>query len=63
VAWYQAGRGNRVGCERQLQKARRRLSAFAPSHRGVDVATVLSQVDDAAATVAAGSLLLVRPRV
>jgi hypothetical protein len=52
-----------VGCERQLQKARRRLSAFAPSHRGVDVATVLSQVDDAAATVAAGSLLLVRPRV
>src|SRR5438876_688018 len=25
VAWYQAGRGNRVGCERQLEKAARRL--------------------------------------
>ena len=24
VAWYQAGRGNRVGCERQLEKAARR---------------------------------------
>ena len=63
VAWYQAGRGNRVGCERQLEKARRRLSPFAPEHRGVDVALVLSQVDDAARTVAAGSLLLVRPRL
>src|SRR4029079_19026438 len=47
VAWYQAGRGNRVGCERQLDKARRRLSPFTPEHRGVDVALVLSQVDDA----------------
>ena len=63
MAWYQAGRGNRVGCERQLEKARRRLGPFAPSHRGVDVASVLSQVDDAAVTVAAGSLLLVRPRL
>lgn len=63
VAWYQAGRGNEVGCERQLEKARRRLGPFAPEHRGVDVALVLSQVDDAAVTVAAGSLLLVRPRV
>ena len=26
VAWYQAGRGNRIGCERQLAKARRRLA-------------------------------------
>ena len=63
VAWYQAERGNRVGCERQLEKARRRLSAFAPEHRGVDVALVLSQVEDAAVTVAAGSLALVRPRL
>src|ERR671934_235692 len=36
VAWYQAGRGNRVGCERQLAKARRRLAPYSPSHRGVD---------------------------
>jgi predicted metal-dependent hydrolase len=63
VAWYQAERANRVGCERQLDKARRRLSPFTPSHRGVDVASVLSQVDDAAHTVAAGSLQLVRPQL
>jgi predicted metal-dependent hydrolase len=44
VAWYQGGRGNRVGCERQLEKARRRLAAFAPHHRGVDVASLLDQV-------------------
>lgn len=58
VAWYQAGRGNRVGCERQLAKARRRLSPFAPRHEGVDVAGLLIQVDAAAGRVAAGSLRL-----
>jgi predicted metal-dependent hydrolase len=63
VAWYQAGRGNRVGCERQLAKARRRLAPFAPAHRGVDVAALLAQVDAAAATVARGSLELVEPDV
>ena len=44
VAWYQGGRGNRVGCELQLEKASRRLAAFAPRHRGVDVASLLAQV-------------------
>jgi len=44
VAWYQAGRGNRVGCERQLDKAQRRLGPFAPSHRGLDVQAILAQV-------------------
>ncbi|HEY6015323.1 MAG TPA: DUF309 domain-containing protein [Gaiellaceae bacterium] len=63
VAWYQAGRGNRVGCARQLAKAGRRLAPFAPAHRGVDVARILGQVDAAAATVAAGSLELVQPDV
>jgi predicted metal-dependent hydrolase len=63
VAWYQAGRGNRVGCERQLEKARRRLAPFAPEHRGVDVASVLDQVRAAAETVAAGSLALSPPRL
>jgi hypothetical protein len=58
VAWYQAGRGNRVGCERQLAKARRRLGPYAPRHEGVDVAALLAQVDAAAARVAAGSLAL-----
>jgi uncharacterized protein len=47
VAWYQAGRGNEVGCTRQLEKAARRLGPFAPSHRGVDVAALLRQVDAA----------------
>ena len=63
VAWYQAGRGNRVGCERQLEKASRRLAAYAPAHRGVDVSAVLAQVETASATVAAGSLELDAPRV
>jgi predicted metal-dependent hydrolase len=58
VAWYQAGRGNRVGCERQLEKAARRLAPFAPAHRGVDVERVLGQVRTAASTVAGGSLAL-----
>ncbi len=58
VAWYQAGRGNHRGCERQLEKAARRLRPFAPAHRGVDVAAVLEQVARAQRTVAAGSLEL-----
>ena len=58
VAWYQAGRARRVGCERQLEKAARRLSRYAPAHRGVDVASVLAQVEAAQAVVAAGSLEL-----
>ena len=44
VAWYQAGRGNKVGCGRQLEKAARRLGPYAPAHRGVDVASLLAQV-------------------
>lgn len=63
VAWYQAGRGNQVGCERQLAKARRRLTPFAPAHRGVDVSSLLEQVEMAAAVVARGSLDLAAPRV
>jgi uncharacterized protein len=61
VAWYQAGRGRRVGCERQLQKAARRLAPYAPRHRGVDVASLLAQVEAAQAIAAEGSLEL--PRV
>jgi uncharacterized protein len=63
VAWYQAGRANRRGCERQLEKATRRLGPFAPGHRGVDVADVLGQVGRAQATVASGSLALDPPRI
>jgi predicted metal-dependent hydrolase len=61
VAWYQAGRGNRTGCERQLEKAARRLGPFAPEHRGVDVAAFLRSVDKAQGVVASGSLDLGRP--
>jgi hypothetical protein len=62
VAWYQAGRGNRVGCERQLAKALRRLAPYLPAHRGVDLAAVLGSVVAAAGVVASGSLELPPPR-
>ena len=61
VAWYQAGRGNRTGCERQLEKAARRLTPFAPEHRGVDVAALLRSIEAAQRVVASGSLELGRP--
>jgi uncharacterized protein len=63
VAWYQAGRGNRVGCERQLAKAERRLTPFLPMQRGVDLAAVLAQVSTAADIVRGGSLDLPPLRV
>jgi predicted metal-dependent hydrolase len=47
VAWYQAGRGRRVGCERQLAKAARRLEPYAPAHAGLDVAALLRSVEEA----------------
>jgi predicted metal-dependent hydrolase len=47
VAWYQAERGNRVGCERQLAKAARRLGPYAPVHRGVDVGALVRLVEGA----------------
>lgn len=61
VAWHHAGRGNRPGCERQLEKAHRRLTQFAPEHRGVDVAAVLVEVAAAQAIVERGSLDLPAP--
>ena len=63
VAWYQAGRGNETGCGRQLEKAARRLAAYRPAHRGVDLGRVLDQVEAARAAVAAGSLELPPLRV
>jgi hypothetical protein len=63
VAWYQAGRGNRVGCERQLDKALRRLAPYAPVHRDVDVAAVLERVREARTEVEQGSLELPVPSV
>jgi uncharacterized protein len=63
VAWYQAGRGRPVATASQLGKAARRLAAFAPEHRGIDVADVLAQVERAQAIVRGGSLDLPPPRV
>jgi uncharacterized protein len=50
VAWYQARRGRPIGYGRQLEKAARRLAPFAPVHCGVDVGSLLSQVEAARAT-------------
>jgi uncharacterized protein len=47
VAWYQAGRGRRIGTERQLEKAIRRLTPYAPVHRGLDVDALLAQLRNA----------------
>jgi predicted metal-dependent hydrolase len=63
VAWLHANRGNQPGCERQLAKAARRLSPYLPCHRGVNVAIVLEDVEQARALVSRGSLALPVPRV
>ena len=44
VAWYQAGRGRRIGMNRQLEKAHRRLSPYAPTHRGLALEPLLAQL-------------------
>jgi uncharacterized protein len=44
VAWYQCERRNRVGCERQLEKATRRLGRYAPHHRGLRVDALLDGI-------------------
>ena len=63
VAWLHAERDNRNGCERQLEKAARRLGPYAPTHRGVDVALVLDDVSRALSLVRSGSLRLEEPRL
>ena len=63
VAWYQAGRGRPIATGRQLEKAMRRLTPFAPAHRGVDIAGVLAQLEAARARVAEGSLDLDPPKL
>ena len=39
---YQAGRSRPVGAERQREKAIRRLTPYAPAHRGLDVERLLA---------------------
>jgi predicted metal-dependent hydrolase len=61
VAWYQAGRGNRVGCERQLEKAERRLAPYGTDHGGVDLERLVRSVRNAAVLARTGSLDLPPP--
>jgi uncharacterized protein len=49
VSAYQSGRGRPVAAERQRLKAIRRLSAFRPVHRGLDVALLLERLERAEA--------------
>jgi predicted metal-dependent hydrolase len=63
VAWLHAARANRNGCARQLEKAERRLAAYRPAHRGVDVELVLEDVAAARSRVEAGSLELPQVRL
>jgi predicted metal-dependent hydrolase len=60
VAWYQAGRGKRIGTERQLAKAVRRLTPFAPVHRGIELEPLLAQLRELRAQ---GTLDLPAPRL
>ena len=60
VAWYQAGRGRRIGTERQLAKALRRLTPYAPAHRGLELEPLLRQLGELSAR---GSLDLPPPNV
>ena len=47
VSAYQRGRGRAVAAERQRAKALRRLTAFAPTHRGLDVTALLGALERA----------------
>jgi predicted metal-dependent hydrolase len=47
VSAYQHGRGRPVATERQRLKALRRLAAYEPTHRGLDVAALRAALDRA----------------
>jgi len=47
VSAYQRGRGKPVAAERQRVKAQRRLAAFSPAYRGLDVAALLAGLERA----------------
>jgi predicted metal-dependent hydrolase len=49
VSAYQSGRGRPVAAERQRVKALRRLAAFSPMHRGLDVELLLRVLERAEA--------------
>ena len=45
VSAYQRGRGRSVATERQRLKALRRLKAFEPQHRGLDVTAIRAALE------------------
>jgi uncharacterized protein len=47
VSAYQRGRGRPVAAESQRLKALRRLAAYAPAHRGLDVSSLLAALERA----------------
>jgi uncharacterized protein len=47
VSAYQRGRGRPVAAESQRQKALRRLAAYAPAYRGLDVSALLDALERA----------------
>lgn len=47
VALYQANRKNWKAAHSQLRRARRRLAAFEPDHRGLPIRALRDQVSDA----------------
>jgi uncharacterized protein len=49
VSAYQDGRGRPIATERQRVKALRRLTPYAPAHRGLDVAFLLARLEAAEA--------------
>ncbi len=49
VSAYQSGRGKPVAAERQRLKALRRLAAFEPVHRGLDVELLRAKLERAEA--------------
>jgi predicted metal-dependent hydrolase len=49
VSAYQLGRERPVAAERQRVKALRRLEAYAPAHRGLDVGALLAALERAEA--------------
>ena len=49
VSAYQRGRGRPVAAESQRRKALRRLAAFEPHHRGLDVAHLRARLERAEA--------------
>ncbi|MDX6538447.1 MAG: uncharacterized protein QOI71_57 [Gaiellales bacterium] len=56
VATYQDGRGNPVGRTRQLEKALRRLTPYAPAYEGVAIAPLLAWCRESLAAARCGAL-------